>query len=39
MLKGEFAEMLSSQVKEYYNNGVIESLTRNKHMNNYRQER
>lgn len=37
MLKGEFADMLINQVKEYYKNGVIESITRNKHMNKYRE--
>jgi len=31
-------EIITSNAKEYYNDGVIESLKRNQHMNNYEGE-
>ena len=35
MTGGEYVELLTSGVKKYYADGVIESIKRNSHMNNY----
>lgn len=38
MNKGELLDMLVKQTKVYRNSGVIDSIKRNKHMNNFRDE-
>lgn len=38
MNRGEFAKMISTYAKDYYKEGVMESVKRNSHMNNYKNE-
>jgi len=38
MNKGDLCKMIVEQAKEYRNNGVLESVKRNGHMNNYQNE-